>query len=233
MDQADEEKTVVNHIAIDGPSGAGKSTIARRLANELQMVYVDTGAMYRAIGVKARSRGIDRSDEATLAQMLSATRLGFLYIDGKQHILIDGEDAEERIRTPQASEDASVVSAVPAVRKKLTQMQRELAENQPVVMDGRDIGTHVLPNARFKFFLTASVHIRANRRYAELQEKGDNTPYEQVLTQMVERDHRDSNRAVAPLRPAQDAVTINSDDLDIDQVVEKLLSIVRDAHVAI
>lgn len=217
-------------IAIDGPSGAGKSTIARALAKRLGMIYVDTGAMYRAIGVKAQRTGIPTRDEAALAQMLAHTQLGFAYIEGKQHILIDGEDAEEQIRTPQAALAASEVSAVPAVRAALVGMQRELARCEEVVMDGRDIGTHVLPDAPYKFFVTASVHIRANRRHKELVHSGREIPYERVLAEIIERDERDTKREIAPLRQAQDAVLIQTDNLTVEQAVEKMLEQMGDSN---
>ncbi len=211
-------------IAIDGPSGVGKSTAAKALAKRLGIVYIDTGAMYRAIGVKAMRAGIGLKDEAELENLLSRTRLDFVYAGGSQRVLIDGEDAEEAIRTPEASRAASDVSTVPAVRRVLSGMQREMAARQSVAMDGRDIGTHVMPDAKYKFFLTGSPKVRAQRRYDELIARGKTAAYEQVLAEMNARDSQDTSRAEAPLRPAEDAVIVDTDDKDADQVLETILS---------
>ena len=192
-------------IAIDGPGGAGKSTIARRAAAELGFVYVDTGAIYRAVACAALSHGIDPSDEAAVSALLLSLQLELRWTeDGVQHIWLNGADISSELRTPAVSTAASRVSALPVVRQFL--LERVVARTHDVIMDGRDIGTVVLPDADVKIFLSASPEVRARRRWLELQEKGTPDTYEAVLADLIARDERDSNRAIAPLRPADDAV---------------------------
>lgn len=213
----------IYQVAIDGPSGAGKSTIAKAVAKELGIDYIDTGAMYRAIGYKVKIRGIDPADEDAVREMLTGTQ-----IDLQQgEVYLDGENVSAQIRTPEMSMMASVCSQIPAVREKLVQLQREMGTRKSVIMDGRDIGTNVLKNARFKIYLTASAEERARRRFLELQEKGENQSYEDVLEDIKQRDHNDMTRELNPLRKAEDAVEVDTTGLDIDQVVQKVLEIVR------
>ena len=189
-------------VAIDGPAGAGKSTIAKAAAKQLGFLYVDTGALYRATGLKFSRLGFDTSLDCDLAEILSKTEVNFGYIEGVQHVFLDGEDVSEDIRTPEASMMASAVSAKPAVRAYLLEMQRKIARENNVIMDGRDIGTVVLPNAQIKIFLTASAAVRAERRYKELIEKGEQVTYDEVLKDIEKRDYNDSHREIAPLKPA-------------------------------
>ena len=214
-------------IAIDGPSGAGKSTLARRLAAQLGYLYVDTGAMYRAIGLYALRRGADPSDEAAIAALLPGIHLALRWQDGAQHILINEEDVSAYIRTEEVSMAASRVAALPAVRAFLLETQRGLAKTDNIVMDGRDIGTVVLPDAQVKVFLTATPEARAKRRYAELIERGEQAEYAQVLEDVRRRDKNDSSRAAAPLRRAEGAVTLNTTDLTLESSFEALCAIVR------
>lgn len=209
-------------IAIDGPGGAGKSTIAKLLAADLGLEYIDTGAMYRAIGLKTSKCGVDPADAGSLQAMLDGTDIDF--IDGK--IYLDGEDVSGQIRTPEMSMMASKVSAVPAVRKKLVALQRQMGKNKDVIMDGRDIGTNVLTDAPVKIFLSASPEVRAKRRYDELIAKGESVEYEDVLREMIERDHQDMTRETDPLRKADDAVEIDTSEMTIDEVVDAIKSIV-------
>lgn len=212
-------------IALDGPAGAGKSTIARILARRLGILYLDTGAMYRAVGLKALRGGISVRDEAAIAAMLPDTRLEVIFEDSNQRILLDGEDVSQAIRTPEASIAASDVSALPAVRLALVKLQREIAARQPLILDGRDIGTFVLPDAPFKFFLTADPAERARRRLLDLQARGDSTStFDQVLADIEYRDRQDSGRSLAPLSQAHDAVAVDTTHLTIEQVVETIMS---------
>ena len=208
-------------IAIDGPAGAGKSTIAKRISQELLIVYVDTGAMYRALGLKALRKGIDPADAERVIPMLSETDIAIEYRDGVQHIILDGEDVSSLIRTEEVSQAASVISTIPEVRVMLVEMQRQLAKKQSVIMDGRDIGTHVLPDATYKFYITASPEVRARRRYLEYEEKGTlgGRSFEDILDEIKTRDYRDMNREFAPLRPAEDAIYIDTSEMDIDAAV--------------
>ena len=215
-------------IAIDGPSGAGKSTLARRLAAELGYVYVDTGAMYRSIGLYTLRAGADCGNEAAVAALLPKISLSLEYQDGAQHILLNGEDVSDAIRTPEVSMAASAVSAIPAVRKFLFSLQTGMAERYNVIMDGRDIGTVVLPNAQVKVFLTASAEERARRRCREMEQKGTPVDYEQTLREIRQRDEQDMNRETAPLKPAEDSVLLNTSDLDFEGAVQRLLEIVRE-----
>lgn len=216
-------------IALDGPSGAGKSTIAKALATELGAVYLDTGAMYRAIGLFMLRKQININDPRKIADHVYDADIDVRYENGTQHIYLDGGDVSEAIRTPEASMAASKVSAVPEVRKRLVELQQKIAEGQNVVMDGRDIGTHVLPNATLKIYLTASVEVRAKRRQLELESKGQSEPYEKVLSEMMARDYADMNRAASPLRAAADAKRVDCSDLTLDEVVSLLEKMSRTA----
>ena len=204
-------------VAIDGPSGAGKSSLAKRLAADLGYVYVDTGAMYRTIGLYAVRQGADLHDAAAVAALLPQIRLDIRLVDGTQHVYLNGEDVSEAIRAEEIGMAASAVSAHPPVRAFLLETQRGLAANQNVLMDGRDIGTVVLPNATVKIFLTASPEARAQRRCKELQEKGQAAEYEIVLADIRQRDDQDTHRAVAPLKQAEDAILVDTSDIDFDQ----------------
>lgn len=216
--------SIIN-IAIDGPAGAGKSTIAKEIAKMLKIIYVDTGAMYRAIGLKALRRGFDPGDAEKIVPMLDDTSVSIEYRDGVQHIVLDGEDVTGFIRTQEVANAASVVSTLPAVREKLVDIQRKLARNQNTVMDGRDIGTHVLPNTPYKFFVTASAQVRAERRYLEYERKGilNGRSVKDILQEILERDERDSTRAASPLRPAENAVVIDTSDMTVEEAVNAVL----------
>lgn len=204
-------------VAIDGPSGAGKSSMARRLAADLGYTYVDTGAMYRAIGLYARRAGVDTKDADAVAALLPQVRLDIRLQDGAQHILLNGEDVTEAVRAEEIGMAASDVSAHPAVRAFLLDTQRNLAASRDVLMDGRDIGTVVLPNATVKIYLTASADARARRRLAELLKKGKQTDYATVLADIEQRDYQDTHRAVAPLRQAEDAILVDTSDIGIEE----------------
>lgn len=215
-------------IAIDGPSGAGKSTLARMAAGRLGFIYADTGALYRAVGLHALRRGADTKDADAVGALLPDIRVEMRHDEaGIQRILLNGEDVSDLIRTPEVSMAASDVSALPPVRAFLLDTQRQMAEKYDVIMDGRDIGTVVLPQAQVKIFLTASARERAMRRCRELRERGVETDLESVLRDMVQRDRNDSSRALAPLRPAQDAVMCDTTDLDLDASLELILDIVK------
>ena len=215
-------------VAIDGPSGAGKSTLARRLAADLGYVYVDTGAMYRAIGLYASRQGADLHDEAAVAALLPQIRLDIRLVDGTQHVYLNGEDVSEAIRAEAIGMAASAVSAHGAVRAFLLETQRSLAAGQNVLMDGRDIGTVVLPHATVKIFLTASPEARARRRCLELRQKGKDADYETVLADIRRRDEQDTNRPIAPLRQAEDAIRIDTSEIDFDQSFELLTRTIRE-----
>lgn len=215
-------------IAIDGPAGAGKSTLSRRVAKELGYVYVDTGALYRTVGLKFMGLGYDTELKCDIEKVLLDTDVDIKYISGEQKVFLDGADVTDSIRTPDASMMASAVSAKPSVRAFLLEMQRKLARENNVVMDGRDIGTVVLPNATVKIFLTASVKARADRRYKELCEKGIKTDYKSVYDDIEKRDYNDSHRDIAPLKPADDSVLADTTNLDIEQSLELLLKIVNE-----
>lgn len=217
------------NVAIDGPAGAGKSSIARAAAKELGFIYVDTGALYRAVGVYGLRNGVDNKNADAVASMLPNISVELKFQDGVQHVYLNGEDVSEEIRTPPASMAASDVSAVPAVRQFLFDLQRDIAAKNDCIMDGRDIGTVVLPNAQVKIFLTASPEARAMRRYKELQEKGAKDTYEEVLADLLQRDYNDSHRAVAPLKPAEDSITVDNSGLSLDDSIEQVLSVIRAA----
>lgn len=215
-------------IAIDGPSGSGKSTIAKAVASRIGFLYVDTGAIYRTVGVFAKRNGIDPHDEETLGKNLDKVDIRLEWVDGLQHVFLSGEDVSSEIRTPEMSMYASAVSALGAVRRFLLDMQRSFAKNNNVIMDGRDIGTVVLPGADVKIFMFADVNARAERRYKELLEKGKQVTFDEVLSDMVLRDKNDSERALAPCKPAEDAVMLDNSHLTIEENVEKVLEIINE-----
>ena len=215
-------------VAIDGPAGAGKSTLARRLAAELGYIYVDTGAMFRTIGLYALRAGKDPKDNEEVNALLPEISLKFAFIGGEQHIYLNGEDVSTAIRTEEVGMAASAVGANPEVRAFLLGMQRDMAKTQDVLMDGRDIGTVVLPNATVKIFLTATPEARAERRYKELLMKGEKHDYQNVLADVRARDYQDTHRAAAPLRQAEDAVLVDTSELNFDQSFEALKKVIQD-----
>ncbi len=215
------------NIAIDGPSGAGKSTLARLISERLGYLYIDTGAMYRAAALKMINLGIDiKNDTASVAEAISDTDIRLSHIGGSQHIFLDGKDVTDFIRTGEVSMGASAVAAIKQVRLKLVELQRKIAENNNCIMDGRDIGTFVLPNADIKIFLTASAEKRAQRRYAELLEKGSDVSYDEVLADMIKRDKNDSERSFAPLKEAPDSIRVDTSDVDLDGSVKLIENII-------
>ncbi|NLY71560.1 MAG: (d)CMP kinase [Clostridiales bacterium] len=213
----------VFQIAIDGPSGAGKSTIAKRLASELSIDYIDTGAMYRAVAYKMTREGISIDEVDKIKTMLESTHIDF----SQGETILDGEIISDKIRTPEISELASAVSALPIVREKLVKLQREMGQRKSVVMDGRDIGTNVFPDAEYKIFLTASVKERARRRWKQLKEMGKDIDISQVEADIIKRDHNDSTRKINPLKKAEDAVELDSTTLSIEEVTDKILDIIN------
>ena len=214
-------------VAIDGPAGAGKSTLARRLAAEMGYIYVDTGAMFRTIGLYVLRKGVDPKDNAAVNTLLPEVGLRVDCIDGEQHIYLNGEDVSTAIRTEEAGMAASAVGANPEVRAFLLELQRGMTKTQNVLMDGRDIGTVVLPQAQVKIFLSADVEVRARRRTMELERRGTPKPYEQVLEEMKARDWADSHRAAAPLQAAADAVTVDTTHMDFQQSMDAILQEIR------
>lgn len=214
-------------VAIDGPAGAGKSSLSRKAAERLGFIYVDTGALYRAVGLKFSKCRADTTLNCDIDGILSQTAVDIRFVEGEQRVFLDGTDVSEEIRTPAASMMASAVSAKPQVRAFLLDMQRKLAESQNVIMDGRDIGTVVLPNATIKIFLTAAAEARAQRRYKELCEKGQSVTYKEVYEDMLQRDYNDINRETAPLRQAEDAVLADTGALDFEQSLELILDIIK------
>lgn len=211
------------NIAIDGPAGAGKSTIARLAAKRLGFVYVDTGAMYRAIALYFLRKGIRPEDVQTIASLVQGAEITIRYVDGTQQVILNGEDVSGQIRTEEVGNMASATSAIPAVRAHLLELQRNLAASANVIMDGRDIGTCILPDADVKIFLTASTSVRAMRRCRELQEKGMMCNLEEIEQDIIERDARDMNRETAPLKQAEDAMLLDSSDMTLEQVVQAIL----------
>lgn len=214
-------------VAIDGPAGAGKSTLARRLAAEMGYIYVDTGAMYRAIGLYALRAGKDPKDNDAVNALLPQIELRLASIEGEQHIYLKEEDVSTAIRTEAAGMAASAVGANPTVRAFLLELQRDMAKKQDVLMDGRDIGTVVLPDATVKIFLTAAPEVRAMRRFRELEQRGTSQPYDQVLREIVDRDYADTHRAIAPLRRAEDAVELDTGALTFEESLHLLLETIR------
>jgi CMP/dCMP kinase len=219
------------NIAIDGPAGAGKSSVAQAVARELGYLYIDTGAMYRAVAYRALKAGLDcQRDAVPIGDLAGALRFEFRNEDGERCLYVDGEDVSEVIRTPEVGNLSSPVSAIPAVREHLVAEQRRMATDGGTLMEGRDIGTVVLPTAEVKVFLTASPEERARRREAQLREKGIVQPYEEILADIRARDERDSTRAVAPLRPAEDACLLNSDNLTQEEVIARIVGTARAAE---
>ena len=216
------------NVALDGPSGAGKSTIAKAVAKKLEYVYVDTGALYRTIAYYVISNGFDAKDENAVVSCLDKINVKLKYISGAQHVMLNGEDVSDKIRTPEISMGASAVSAIPKVREFLFDLQQDIAKHNNIIMDGRDIGTVVLPNAQVKIFLTATAEERANRRFKELQEKGDPSTYEQVLEDIKQRDYNDTHRDIAPLKKADDAVEVDSTKMTLDEVIDAIVKIIND-----
>ena len=215
------------NIAIDGPAGAGKSTIAKRLAKELGYIYVDTGAMYRAMAYYFLKNHISAEDENRIAAACEHVDITIRYQDGEQQVILNDENVNGVIRNEEVGNMASSTSVYPVVRKKLVELQQQLAVKENVIMDGRDIGTVVLPNADVKIYLTASSKVRAKRRYEELTSKGEVCDLEQIEQDIIDRDYRDMNRETSPLKQADDAVLLDSSDLDIDGVVEKMKEIIK------
>ena len=213
------------NVAIDGPAGAGKSTIAKAVAAKKGYVYVDTGAMYRAMALYFLRAGISKDDEAKISASVDDIRVSIKYEDGAQHVILNDEDVTGLIRTEEVGNMASATSVYGAVRTKLVALQQELAKTTDVIMDGRDIGTVVLPNANVKVFLTASVECRAKRRFDELKAKGENPDFEQIAKDIEERDYRDSHRQISPLKQAEDAVLVDSSNMTIDEVVNTIINL--------
>lgn len=211
------------NIALDGPSGAGKSTVAKALAKHLDIIYLDTGAMYRSLAYVAVKQGIDVNDETAVKPMLDNLDMKIITGDSQQ-IIVNGENVTPFIREHYVSKAASDISALPSVRIKLVELQREIAKNDCVVLDGRDIGTYVLPDAKYKFFITATPEVRAKRRFEELKAKGDAPSYEKVLEDIKVRDYNDSHRAFAPLKQADDAVLVDTTNMSIDEVIDFVLN---------
>ena len=216
------------NIAIDGPAGAGKSTIAKRVAAKLSFIYVDTGAMYRAMALFLHRNGVSAEDTETIAKECTNADISIRYQDNEQVVLLNGENVNPYLRTEEVSRMASKSSAVPEVRAHLLALQRNLASTYNVVMDGRDIGTVILPDAQVKIFLTASPETRAKRRYEELIQKGQEADYQEVLTEIINRDARDMNRETAPLKQAEDAFLVDSSDMTLAEVEETICKIVRE-----
>ena len=223
-----KDKNITLKIAIDGPGGAGKSTLAKGLAKKLGFAYVDTGAIYRTVGFAARARGIAPDDVSAVSAMLKDIKVEARFEGGRQDMYLDGEFLGDRIREHEISHYASAVSAIPAVREYLFDMQRSIADENNVIMDGRDIGTVILPDAQLKIFLTATAEERAERRTRELEEKGQKADYAQILADIKERDERDSSRAIAPLKAADDAILFNNSGYTPEQSLSEALAIVKD-----
>lgn len=216
-------------IALDGPAGAGKSSIAKRVAKTLGYIYVDTGALYRTVGLAASERQIEPVASAEVDDMLAEIKVELTFNEqGEQIVLLDGRNVSWEIRTPEASIMSSKISAVPAVRAYLLDLQRDMAKNHDVIMDGRDIGTVVLPDAQVKIFLTASPEARAERRFKELKDREMDVRYEDVLNDVITRDYNDSHRDIAPLKPAEDSIVVDTTTLDFEQSVEKIISVIKE-----
>lgn len=215
------------NVAIDGPAGAGKSTIAKLVAKEKGYIYVDTGAMYRGLAIHFLDKGIQPQETEKVIEACKDAEVTIAYEDAVQHVYLNGKDISSRLRNEEVGNMASVTSAIPEVRKKLLELQQNLAKTQNVIMDGRDIGTCVLPHADVKVYLTASVETRAKRRYQELQEKGEDCNLEEIAHDIEERDHRDMTREIAPLKRAEDAVLVDSSDMTIAEVVKTIVDLCR------
>ena len=220
--------SIIN-VAIDGPAGAGKSTISRAAAKELGFIYIDTGALYRTVGLNALRKGADVNDpESVVATLTDDLKVELRFIDGEQRMFLNDEDVSDKIRTPEVSSAASITSAVPEVRKYLFDLQKNLAKNNNCIMDGRDIGTVVLPDAKVKIFLTATPEARAQRRYDELIEKGMDVKYDDVLADMIKRDYDDSHRAIAPLKQADDAILADTSGNTLEESIALIIKIIKD-----
>ena len=219
---------MIYNIAIDGPAGAGKSTIARRVAKELSVIYVDTGAMYRAMALYLLHKNVDRTNTEQIGEVCQNAEISIEYQNGEQIVLLNGENVNAYLRTEEVGNMASVSSAVPRVREKLLSLQRKLAKDMSVVMDGRDIGTTILPDADVKIYLSASAEVRAKRRWLELQERNRSDTYEEVLKDMQERDWRDMHREIAPLRQADDAIAVDTSALNLEESVSAIEKIIRE-----
>lgn len=213
------------NIALDGPGGAGKSSIAKAVAKELGFIYVDTGALYRAIGLYSLRNAIDTRDIDGVINSLKSINVDFTYVDGEQKVLLNNDDVSTDIRLPEVSMAASNVSAIPEVRSFLLDLQRKIANEKDCLMDGRDIGTVILPNAQLKIFLTASAEVRAKRRFDELTAKGQEVNYDEILKDLNERDYQDTHREIAPLKQADDAVLLDTSDMTFDEVKAKILAL--------
>lgn len=216
------------NVAIDGPAGAGKSTVARGAAKQLGYIYVDTGALYRAVGLNALRNEIETKNAKAVAESIDGIKVDIVFSNGEQRVLLNGEDVSEEIRTPDASMAASNVSAVPEVRAFLFELQRDIAKRNSCIMDGRDIGTVVLPDAQVKIFLTASPETRADRRYKELIEKGTQADYNSVLDDIIKRDYNDMHRDIAPLKPAEDSVMFDTTGLALEDSVAAVIKIIKE-----
>ena len=219
------------NVAIDGPAGAGKSTAARLAAAKLGFIYVDTGALYRTVGVAAMKRDIATKDKEKVAAMLPDIKVNIAFAADGQHVYLDGEDVSAEIRYPEASMAASNVSAIPEVRAYLFDLQRDIAKNNDCIMDGRDIGSVILPGAPLKIFLTSSPEERARRRFEELKQKGTPVDYNELLQEIIQRDYNDSHREIAPLKPCEDSVYVDSSDMTLEQVVELICKLVSEKKV--
>ena len=216
------------NIAIDGPAGAGKSTIAKQLAKELSFIYVDTGALYRSMALYFMRNDIAKEDEAAISDACKTVEVSIAYENGEQQVLLNGENVSKEIRKEEVGKMASATSVYKEVRKKLVELQQKLAADKDVIMDGRDIGTCVLPNAQVKIYLTASVETRAERRYQELQEKGAACDLEVIKKDIADRDYQDMHREISPLKQAEDAILVDSSDMGIEEVVETIKNIYRE-----
>lgn len=221
------EKNMSYNVAIDGPAGAGKSTIAKAVAKKLNLIYVDTGAMYRAMALYMHRHGVNLQDTEKIIENCKETDITIRYEDGVQVVLLNGENVNAFLRTEEVGKAASAVSAIPQVRKKLVELQHKLAAESDCIMDGRDIGTCVLPNAQTKIYLTASSEVRAKRRYDELAAKGEECDLEQIRADIEERDYRDMHREVSPLKQAEDAILVDTSEMTVDEVIEKIISLCK------
>lgn len=228
MHKGEKRMTKIINIALDGPSGSGKSTVAKILSQKLNILYLDTGAMYRATAVKALKLGVAVDDEQGVKSFIDDIDLQIKYVDGAQRTFLDGEDVSEKIREPHVSMAASDISRLKCVRLKMVDMQRKIASSMSCVLDGRDIGSFVLPNADYKFFVTASVKERTDRRYKELVEKGHNVDYNALMQEIEQRDYNDRNRDFAPLKQADDAVVIDTSTMSVDEVVSAIMLRIKD-----
>ena len=216
------------NIAIDGPSGSGKSTVAKLLSEKLNVLYLDTGAMYRACAVKARDEGVDLNSAAMVDALAEKIRVTIAYVGGEQITYLDGKDVSKTIRENEISLLASKISAYRSIREKMVEAQREVARTNDCILDGRDVGTNVLPNAKFKFFVTASIEVRAERRFKELAARGETVDIETLKKEMQQRDYQDAHREISPLKQAKDAVLIDTSNLTVNEVLDKILSIISD-----